>query len=72
MLHEEVEVQKLFFAVMPAIILIELTLVVLSDTAISNDDAVSPDNEVAGSVSRASNSSATATITITMTGRLNE
>ena len=44
----------------------------LSDTDISVADTGVPNDEVASSVSKANNSSASATITITMTGVINE
>lgn len=43
-----------------------LILLRLSDTAISIADTGIPDNDVTSSMSKASNSSASATITITM------
>ena len=58
--------KRLFFSVILAIILIGILLSGLSDTAISVEDTASPNNEVASSISKASNSSASATITITM------
>ena len=64
--------KRLFFVVILVIIFIGLPLLGLSDTVISSDDTASPNNEVAGSVSKASNSSASAAITITMTGVLDE
>jgi hypothetical protein len=67
-----VEVKRLFFAVILAIIFIGLPILGLSDTVISSDYTASPNNEVAGSVSKASNSSGSASITITMTGTLDE
>ena len=50
-----------------SIINVVLNLLGLSDNVISIADTSIPDNEIAGSVSKASNSSATATITITWT-----
>jgi len=47
-----------------AILLVGLVLLGLSDTAISSDDTASPNNEVATTISRANNSSASATITM--------
>jgi len=67
-----VEVKRSFFVIILAIILTGLPLLGLSDTVISSDDTASPNNEVTSSVSKAGNSSASATITITMTGVLNE
>ena len=49
-----------------AILLIGLVLLGISDTRISIAQTAIPDNEVTSSVSKASNSSASATITITM------
>jgi hypothetical protein len=59
-------VQRLLFVVILAIILIGLPLLVLSDTAISTAGADIPDNQVISSIGETSNSSASATITITM------
>ena len=53
-----------FFVVI--LILIGIFLSGLSDTVISVEDIASPNNEVAGTISKAGNSSASATITITM------
>ena len=53
-----------FFVVI--LILIGIFLSGLSDTVISVADTANPSNEIAGSVSKANNSSANATITITM------
>jgi len=61
-------VQRLLFVVILAIVLIGLPRLVLSDTDTSIADAEIPDNEVASSVTKTGNSSAGATITITMTG----
>ena len=58
--------QRLLFVVILAVILIGLPLVVSSDTAISSDDTASPKNAVTSNISRTGNSSASATITITM------
>ena len=60
--------QRLLFVVILAIVLIGLPRLVLSDTDTSIADAEIPDNEVASSVTKTGNSSAGATITITMTG----
>lgn len=62
--------KRLVTVVTIATLLIGLVLSGLSDTAISIGDTSIPDNEAASSVS--SNFSATATITITMTGVLDE
>ena len=58
--------KKLTFLVVLPIILAGLILSDLSDTDISIADTGTPNNEVTSSVSKASNSSASATITITM------
>lgn len=60
------EVNRAFFLIILAIILVGAVLFGMSDTAISIADTNVPDDEVASSVSKASNSSASATITITM------
>jgi len=67
-----VEVKRLFFVVILAIIFIGLPLLGLGDTAVSVEDTAIPNNDVASSVSKTGNSSASAAITITMTGVLNE
>lgn len=61
-----------FFLVILVILLIGLVLLGSSDTAISVDDTGIPDNQITTSQTGASNSSASATITITMTGVLDE
>jgi hypothetical protein len=61
-------VQRLLFVVILAIVVIGLPLSVLSDTAISSGDTAGSTNEVTSNLSRMGNSSASATITITMTG----
>lgn len=58
--------KRLFFVVILAIIFIGLPLLGLSDTVISSADTSVPSSEVTSSISKASNSSASATITITM------
>ena len=58
--------KRLFFPVILAIILIGILLSGLSDTAISVEDTAGPNSKVASSLSQASNSSASTTITITM------
>jgi len=55
-----------------AVLLIGLVLLGISDTRIAIADTVFPDSEATSSISKASNSSASAAITITMTGILNE
>ena len=57
---------KKLLLVILAILLAGLTLFGLSDTAISIADTGVPNNETTSSISKASNSSASATITITM------
>ena len=61
---------RLFFLAIIVVLLTGVVLFGLSDTVISSDDTGVPNNEVTNSA--ANNSSATATITITMTGALNE
>jgi hypothetical protein len=65
-------VNRPFLLVTLAIILAGLVLLGLSNTVISIADTSTPDNEATSRVSKASNSSASATITITMTGALNK
>ena len=64
--------KRLVTIVAPAILLIGLLLLGLSDTATSIADTSVPENEGTSNVTKARNSSATATITITMTGVLNQ
>ena len=64
--------KRLVTIVTLAVLLAGLVLLGLSDTRISIADTSIPDNAVISSVSKASNSSASATITITMTGILSE
>jgi len=59
-------VNRLVTFVILAIFLVGSVLLGLNDTDISVADASIPDNEATSSVSKASNSSASATITITM------
>jgi len=59
-------VQRFFFLTILAIILAGLILFSLSDAAISIADTATPNNEVTSGVSKANDSSASATITITM------
>jgi hypothetical protein len=61
-----VEVKKPFLLATLAILLAGLVLLGLSDTSISIADTSTPDNEITSSISKASNSSASATIIITM------
>jgi hypothetical protein len=65
-------VKRLFFIVLLAVISVGLPLLGLNDTVISSDDTATPNKEAAGSMSKAGNSSASATITITMTGVMDE
>ena len=58
--------KRLVTVVTPAILLVGLIVLGLSDTDISAADANIHDNEVTSSISKARNSSASATITITM------
>jgi hypothetical protein len=58
-------VQRLFFVIILAIVLIALPLSISSDTPTSGDDADIPNDEVNSRISKASNSSASATITMT-------
>lgn len=60
------DVKKPFLLATPAILLAGLVLFGLSDTRISIADTGVPDNEVASSISKASNSSSRATITTTV------
>jgi len=64
--------KRLVTIVTLAILLAGLILLGLNDTDISIADASIPDNEVTVGISKASNSSASATIMITMTGVLDE
>jgi len=63
-------VKRLVTMVTLAILLIGTVSLGLADEDISVADNSIPDNEVTSSVSKAGNSSASATITITMTGVL--
>ena len=63
--------KKLFFIIL-AIFIAGLVLIGLIDTVVSIPDASVSAKEVTSDISKASNSSASATITITMTGVLNE
>lgn len=62
--------KRLVTVVTIAILLVALVLLGISDTRISVADISIPNNEATSSVSKASNASAT--ITITMTGVLSE
>jgi hypothetical protein len=64
--QEEAEVKRLFVLIILAITLVGLLLSGLNNTAISIEDVASPDKAVAGGIGKAGNSSASATITITM------
>ena len=57
--------KRLVTVVTAAILLVGLILLGLTDEDISVADTNTPDNEVASSITKASNSSASATITIT-------
>jgi len=59
-------VQRLFFLTILTIILAGLILFSLSDATVSIADTDTPNNEVTSTISKAGNSSASATITITM------
>jgi hypothetical protein len=61
-----VDVKKPFLLAILAVLLAGLVLFGLSDPSISIADTGVPDNGIASSISKASNSSASATITITM------
>jgi hypothetical protein len=58
--------RKSFVLAILAILLARLILFALSDTAISVADTATTNNEVISTMSKANNSSASATITITM------
>ena len=60
--------RKSFVAAIIALLLTTLIVLGVGDVAISAADTAAFNNEVTDGVSRASNSSASATITITMTG----
>jgi len=60
-----VEVKRLIIVVILAILLMALVQLGISDTDISIADASISDNKVTSSISKPSNSSASATITIT-------
>lgn len=60
-----VEVKRLIIVVIHAILLMALVQLGISDTNISVADASISDNRVTSSISKASNSSASATITMT-------
>ena len=64
--------KRLVTIVVLAILIVGLALSGLNDTRIAIADTSIPDNEAASNVSKASNSSASATITITMTGVTNK
>jgi len=59
-------VLRLFFLSIIVVLLTGVVLCGLSDTVISSDDTSAPSVEVTSSISKASNSSASGTITITM------
>ena len=62
--------QRLLFVVALAIAVIGFPLLVLSDTSIPTHDADTPNREIAVNISETGNSSASATITVRMTGIL--
>ena len=64
--------KRLVIVVAITILIAGLALSGLNDTRIAVADTSIPDNEVASSVSKASNSSTSATITITMYTVVNE
>ena len=55
-----------FFLIIFVVLFVGILLSGLSDNAVSVEDMGSPNNEVASTISKASNSSASATIAITM------
>ena len=65
-LQHEMGVQRLMFVVIPALIIIGLPLLLPRDATISASDPAISDNGATGSISKTSNSSASATITIKM------
>ena len=69
---KRVEMKRRVTVVILAILVAVLVLFGLNDTDIAIADTSIPDNEVASSVSKAGNSSASATIMTTMTVALNE
>ena len=64
--------KRLIPVIAMVVILAGLPVIVVSDTGALLTDSSIPDNEVTTSQTEANNSSASATITITMTGVLNE
>ena len=60
--------KRSLFPLIPAILLVGLVLLGLSDTDISIADTSIPENNGTNRITEASNSSASATITITMCG----
>jgi hypothetical protein len=72
LIQEGVDVKRPFFVIIFAILLTGLILFRLSDTTISIADTDIANNEVTSTISKAGNSSASALITITMTGVLDE
>ena len=64
--------KKLATVVILIILLVELLLLGSTNKDVSVADTSIPNDEVAGSIGNANNSSASATITITMTGIPNE
>ncbi len=66
--QDVLEVRKAFLLATVAVVLAGLVLFGLSDTGVSLADTGVPNNGATSSVSKASNSLASAAITITMTG----
>jgi len=67
-----VELKSLLFLVALAVILLGLPLSTISDSSAPLADSNIPDNEVATNQAEANNSSASATITITMYAMVDE
>jgi hypothetical protein len=65
-------VKRLVTVVILAILLVGLILLSISDTNTAIADTSISDNEVANGITKANNSPASAAITITMTGIINE
>ena len=66
------EVKRLIPLIALVVILAGIPVLVVSDTGASPTDSNIPDNEITTSQTEASNSSASGTITITMTGVIDE
>jgi len=65
-------VKRLILLIALVVIITGLPVLVVSDTGASFTDSSIPDNEITASQTEASNSSASAGITITMTGIADE